>query len=65
MGLEFSLESLETTRWCHFWWQTVPSCCCSEGERSVDDRREPCQTSAEVDNERRRCWPGSPATGKV
>jgi len=26
MSLEFWLK---TVWWCHFWWQTVPSFCCS------------------------------------
>jgi len=43
MSLEFSLECSLTLWWRHFWWQTVPSSCRSDGERSVADRGKPCQ----------------------
>jgi len=34
-SLEFSLKCSQTLWSRHFWWQTVPSSCCSDGECSV------------------------------
>jgi len=44
MSLEFSLKCRQTLWRRHFWWQTVPSSCRSDGERSVADRGKPCQS---------------------
>jgi len=41
MSLEYSLQWLETAWWRHFWWQTVPSSCYSDGEHLVADCTEP------------------------
>jgi len=43
MSLEFSLKCSQTLWRRHFWWRTVPSSCCSGGERSVADCRDLCQ----------------------
>jgi len=43
-SLEFSLKCWQTLWRRHFSWQTVPSSCRSDGERSVADRGKPCQS---------------------
>jgi len=68
VSLKFSLKCSQALWRRHFWRQTVPSSCCSDRKRSVADRGQTsCQSrgtdNAKVDDERRRCRPGNPATG--
>jgi len=49
----------------HFWWQTVPCFAAATGnaQSPIVESRVSGTASAEVDDERRRCRPRSPATG--
>jgi len=38
MSFKFSFKCSQKLRKRHFWWQTVPSSCCSDRERPVADR---------------------------
>jgi len=61
MSLEFSLECLQTLCRRHFWRQTVPSSCHSDGERLVTDRGKLCQWYSQC---RGRRWTQALSTRK-
>jgi len=61
VSLKFSLKCSQWLWRRNFWWKTVPSFCCSNRERSVTDRGEPCQWYSQCWDRR---WPQALSTRK-